>query len=483
MRTRIRNISANTFQLLLNQGFGLVIFYILSKELDKNTFGKVSWALAVLLIAFNILTLGLDQVLIKRVASGKDPSTLLSLYFFHVVLTGLSFVGLLGCIYLIMPATAVPYDLLLLIGIGKLMIFFSAPFKQLAAGLENFTALLYMSVASNIIRGSLLVIFSFTGTISISQVIIIFICGDFIEFILAWFVCRKMLHIPFNSNWHFKTYLSLLKDSMPQAGVAIFACALARLDWILIGTLSTNIKLAEYSFSYKVFEAATLPLLVIAPLLLPAFTKFFGSSKISMRPLHSLLRVEMALSTLVAMCLYLLWTPLIDAITGGRYGAVNQGTILVLGLAMPFMYMSNFLWSILFANGRMKRIFWVFLITFIVNLIADIILIPLYGNEGAAAGFLLAMAAQCAMYLAAEKRIIHDSLWSVILCPACAVICIMMSKLFFENPYLSFGVAILSFLSLLLVMKQLRLIDIGLMTGIGTLEASKATEGTPQRID
>ena len=58
-----------------------------------------------------------------------------------------------------------------------------------------------------------------------------------------------------------------------------------------------------------------------------------------------------------------------------------------------------------------------------------------------------------------------------------------MSKLFFENPYLSFGVAILSFLSLLLVMKQLRLIDIGLMTGIGTLEATKATEGTPQRID
>ena len=84
MRSAIRNISANTFQLLINQGFGLVIFYVLSRELDKSAFGEVSWALAVLLTAFNVLSLGIDQLIIKRIASGTNPSTLLSLYLFHL---------------------------------------------------------------------------------------------------------------------------------------------------------------------------------------------------------------------------------------------------------------------------------------------------------------------------------------------------------------------------------------------------------------
>ena len=67
----LRNISANTFQLIINQLFGLGIFYALSKGLDKNIFGQINWSLAVLLTVFGVLTFGIDQVMIKKIAAGR----------------------------------------------------------------------------------------------------------------------------------------------------------------------------------------------------------------------------------------------------------------------------------------------------------------------------------------------------------------------------------------------------------------------------
>jgi O-antigen/teichoic acid export membrane protein len=95
MKTKlIQNLSVNATQLVLNQLLGLGIFYILSTGLDKTSFGEINLALAVLLAVFNILSFGIDQLIIKKIAAGGNTSQLLSLYFFHVIIAGLLCYGL-----------------------------------------------------------------------------------------------------------------------------------------------------------------------------------------------------------------------------------------------------------------------------------------------------------------------------------------------------------------------------------------------------
>ncbi len=171
----IRNISANTFQLAINQLFGFAIFYILSRELDKNNFGQINWALAVLLTSFSILSCGIDQVTVKKIAAGDDPHSVLSLYICHVLMAGGLFYGALFIGQILFPNLPGQYHILLLLGIGKLMFFFSSPFKQLANGLEKFNLLAYMSVGSNIIRGTGLVVVALLHSVSMSSVILVFI--------------------------------------------------------------------------------------------------------------------------------------------------------------------------------------------------------------------------------------------------------------------------------------------------------------------
>jgi len=345
------------------------------------------------------------------------------------------------------------------------MIFFSTPFKQLANGLEKFRALLYMSVSSNIIRSLSLILFSLFSKPDLLTVIIIFVTGDIAELLISFLVTKKLLKIPLPVKPNQINYFHLLKESLPQVGVVIFTSAIARFDWIILGFLASNIVVAEYSFAFKVFEVTTLPLLVIAPILIPLFTRLFYSSvvkpgKEKINDLLILLRFEMIVASLVALLLNVLWIPVIDFITHGKYGIVNRYTILILSVCMPFIYANNFLWSINFAKSELKKIFYIFFITFLINVICDLALIPFYGGEGAATGYLAAILIQFILFsLKTDFPGIKKNRHSILICPIASFVSGFLSVLVFTNIYAILIMSIFIFFIILILTKQLRFAD------------------------
>lgn len=440
-RKFLHDISVNSLQLIINQVCGFAIFYVLSVYFSKSIFGEINWSLAVLLTSFSILSFGIDQVIVKKIAAGEDPKLMTSVYFFHVLLAGGLFYGFLVIVHLFFPLFLQNHQLLLFLGIGKLMIFFSSPCKQLANGLEKFRALFYMSISSNILRSIALILFASFATLNITYVIIIFITGDIVELLLSLFITKKLLEAPFSFNRNKINYLNLLRESLPQAGVVVFTSAIARFDWIFLGIFASNIALAEYSFAFKVFEVATLPLLVIAPILIPSFTRLFHSTagKLTtekMNDLFVLFRFEIIIASLVSLMLNILWIPVIDLITHGKYGAVNRYTIFMLSACMPFIYINNFLWTIHFAESRLKMIFYILFITFLINLICDIILIPFFGGEGAAAAYLLTIVSQfICFWIKTDLPDLKKNNYLFILCPIAALITGTLSALAFDNTW------------------------------------------------
>ncbi|MBS1528921.1 MAG: oligosaccharide flippase family protein [Bacteroidetes bacterium] len=325
MRTRFySHLSANTIQLVVNQLFGLVIFYFLSAGLDKTSFGNINFALALLLATFNILSFGIDQVAVRKIAAGENAQFILSLYLIHVLITGLAFYVILIATNSLFPSTLRTYDLLLLIAAGKLAIYFSTPFKQSAIGMERFRLLAEMSVISNIVRGVCLAILAYKHQITLQNVIYTFAGGDVLELISAYFIFKNATGMPSATRWNRTAYAALVKESLPQLGVVVITSALARFDWLFIGIFVSAIKLAEYSFAYKVFELSTLPLLAVAPVLIPRFTKMFKEGKPDMPLLRKLMKAELAVALFTVVVLNVCWSPVIDQVTNGKYGAVNH---------------------------------------------------------------------------------------------------------------------------------------------------------------
>jgi len=352
-----RNVSVNTFQLIINQLFGLAIFYALSKGLDKNIFGQINWSLAVLLTVFGMLTFGIDQVIVKKIAAGYNRSSLFSAYLIHVLVSGTIFYCLLLLSWLLFPKFLSQETILLFIGIGKLAIFFSTPFKQLASGLEKFNTLMYMSIVSNIVRGTAVCILLLMDRLTLTSTLFIFIIGDLTELFVCIFLSRHLLQRPFRVQWNKRKQVLLLKESLPQTGVVFFTAIMSRFDWILVGLLISSARLAEYSFAYKIFEVSTLPLLIIAPIMIPLFTRLQKKSG-NIGNLLFFLEWQVIIASLVALLLNICWTPLIDFLTDGKYGMVNARTIFILSASMPLLYFSNFLWTIQFAKRKPEACFY-----------------------------------------------------------------------------------------------------------------------------
>src|SRR5579862_1170975 len=469
-QTIIKGLSANSVQLALNQLFGFVIFYVLSRDLGKSSFGELNWTLAVLLSTFNVLSFGIDQVIVKRIAEGGKTRLLLSLYVFHTLIGGLLFYGILLLASFIFPGFFVQHHLLLLIGIGKLMIFFSTPFKQLVTGMQKFNLLLYMSICSNVSRGLGLLIISLTGTVTLHEVIVIFIEGDLFD----WLVCIALGRTQSNpglKSWNREDYINLLRESWPQIGVVVFTTAIARFDWIFIGLFVSDVKLAEYSFAYKIFEVSTLPLLAIAPLLLPFFALFFKAAKErsigAIGNLRLLFRAEMLMASLTALLLNLLWIPVIDPLTQGKYGLVNVHTILILSFCIPALYLNNFLWSIHFALGNLKQIFFIFAVTFCLNLAGDLALIPFFKNEGAAFAFILAVFVQSFLYLRKSRFEWFRGGWTpLVLCPVCAIVAGIASHDVFGSDWKMVPSTLFIFLLMLVATLQIRRSDFKKIAGM-----------------
>jgi O-antigen/teichoic acid export membrane protein len=292
------------------------------------------------------------------------------------------------------------------------------PYKQLAAGKERFGILMRMSIVSSAVKTAAVLVCWITGTWSVPILVGIFIAGDAAEWIVSRYLGRALLersHRPV-SWW------GLVKASLPQAGVVIFSSALSRFDWIFIGIFVSATRLAEYSFAYKAFEVASLPLLALAPLLVPLFSRWVREMTADrVEVLRRLLRAELALAWGTVLWLNLLWVPVVDPLTGGMYGAVNTRTIFLLSLCLPVTYLNNYLWTIHFAHGRLDWILKAFAVGFVLNVAGDIVLIPRWGNEGAAIAFLGAIGIQTLLYHKGLQEVRASEAWiSQSLCALCA---------------------------------------------------------------
>lgn len=447
--TFIRNLTANALQLILNQGFGLLAFYILAIALPKEEFGRLNWILAVLLTTFGVLGLGIDQLVVRKIAAGEDASQIFSLFVFHTIITGLGFYSILALSYFFLPGKS-GSEAVLILGLGKLFFYSSSPFKQLAAGMERFGDLMYMSVVSAVVKGIAMLLLLAMGMITLQMAVLVYLLADIAEFAVSAFIAKTRLNAKTNLKNIRQHYVFLLRQAWPQAGSVIFSTLLTRVDWILVGLMLSTTRLAEYSFAYRLFEMALLPLMIIGPVLLPWFSRQYSQgADVAGRRSVFFLHTEVILATISALLFAVLWTPIMEPLTNGHYGKLNQPVIFILAAAIPFLYVNNFLWTIIFSQKQLKTIFRIIMITVCINLLADVLLIPYFKNAGAALGFLFATLVQCALFLYYNPAVTKKSLAFILSVPAAAAIVVFISVSFQFNLWMLPAIALTGFISVL----------------------------------
>jgi O-antigen/teichoic acid export membrane protein len=421
MRSKLlKDISASSTQVILNQALGLLIFIITSRYLDKAVYGELNWSLAILTFITTLLSLRLEQLIVRKIAAGDDPSKMLSVFCGHVFFSGIIFYLTLLAGSFIFPGFFNLHSLLLLLSVSQLLSFFSLPFKQLATGKGKFGWLAVMSSVATLVRAVWLVCIVLFASFTVWQVIMAYIISSLVELLVSMYLVQKRLQVRVR-RWPVKDYVMLINESIPQIGVVFLNACIARIDWILLGIFSTQLVTAEYSFAYKVFELSPIPLLVIGPVLLTRFSSWFSNRSATafeekQKQVSMLIRAEMILATFLPLLLNIAWSPLMDSLTQNKYGKVNETVFLLLSLCIPFQYLINLFWTAHFAQDHLKMIFRITLVTCFIIVTGDLLLIPLLNAKGAAITYLVAMVAEYILYSVNSSLINNRDKWLPLLC-------------------------------------------------------------------
>ncbi len=465
----LKDISANTIQVLLNQVLGVVVFVVISRHLSKNEYGEFNWTLAVMGFIITLLSLRIEQLVVRKVATGENAPHVLTIFTVHVGLMG-------GLFYLVLFAGSLwfaeffnRHNLMLALAASQLFGLMSLPFKQVAAGKQHFGWLAVMSLTANAIRALALTVAVLFSNITLQLVIAVYLFSSLAECVVSVYLLAAKTGISITRNWHWPDYTSLLRASLPQIGIVFLNACIARIDWILLGIFSTQVFVAEYSFAYKVFELSPFPLLIIGPILLSRFSAYYsGDTNRSLQQhtatIRLLVRIEMIMATVLPLVLNVVWEPLMDTLTQSKYGASAKTVFFILSLSIPFQYMINLYWTTAFAQNRLMSILRITAVTCSIIVVGDLLLIPLLNTTGAALAYLAAMITEYLLYLyKAGKTASADSRHLI----TCILIALISG---FSVEYLTISVVAKLVLSLgiytvlVLVCKQLKRGDVKIIT-------------------
>ncbi|WP_431210737.1 oligosaccharide flippase family protein [Puia sp. P3] len=373
----------NTLQVLAGQVLGVFIFLLLSRYLDKDSYGQLNWALAVLTTATAVLSMRLEQVVVRDVAAGRNASSLAGLFLLHTI--GASAVLLL----LLLVFRAQP--LLWWLSFSQLLLMMALPFRQVVTGRSAFGWLVVVGSVSNLVRcvGVFgLVVFS---AVSLRTVVVLFTVSAVVEWVVGYWVVVYRLEVPVRwGRWN--EYRQLIVDSLPQLGMVVLTSGMARVDWILMGLFSGSAATAEYSFAYRAYEFSPLPLLVLAPLLLNDLSRGDRTRLPWFR------RVYLIAGILLPLAGILIWSPMMGWLTEGKYGRSDWWIFAVLSCSVPFQYFVNLYWTEEFAANRLGRILGITAVTALFVVVGDLVAIPEWGGVGAAVVWTGGMILQWAGY-------------------------------------------------------------------------------------
>jgi O-antigen/teichoic acid export membrane protein len=396
-------------QALALQVLGSVFFYVISVYLSKDSFGAISWMNALSIFITTILGFGLEQVVIRRIAASQRSDWAAAAFLFHSLAAFFATLAVLALLSLMLHGDI--YQLLPWFFIAQGLLFLGIPLKQFLNAKEKFTPYGVIAIISNSLRVCGAFYLVAVHQLQVRSIIMVMICTAGAELLaLLIYVITKT---DFSFKFRFQAYKKLIKESTAQYVSVIFDMSLSRMDWLLLGFMASKAVLADYSFAYRAYELSRLPMLIIAPVILPRLSRLMALKPTSelQEQINSFNTAELLLAMLLPLVFNILWTPVVGMITGGKYGATNAAEFLVLSLCIPLQFFINLLWSLSFSVKKYKAVSSVTVACAITNIALNLILIPLFNGIGSAVAFLITNILQAILYYRlVNKHVMHISL-------------------------------------------------------------------------
>ncbi|MDP9079231.1 MAG: polysaccharide biosynthesis C-terminal domain-containing protein [Bacteroidota bacterium] len=451
-------VFSSGLQAMSVQVLGAFFFYFISIYISKGDFGVISWTNAVSIFLTTLLGFGLEQVVVRRIAASGRSDWAAAAFFFHAVVGFILTFALLLFFVGLLKNHASIYKALPWFFLAQGMLFIGIPLKQFLNAKEQFTPYGVIAVISNACKIVVAWLLMKQGILHLQTILLILIGTAVFE--LCCLFIYLLVKTSFSFKFQFRAYLKLIKESSSQYLSVIFDMSLSRMDWILLGIMTSSSVLADYSFAYRAYELARLPMLIMAPIILPRFARLLvNNNKIDIeyqKYIKSLNITELFFAALIPLILNILWIPLLNLITNGKYGESNSLEFSILSLCIPLQFFINLLWSLSFGAKKYKAVSYITIICAVTNITLNLILISKFNGLGAAVAFLATTLLQAGLYYRlVQREIMVVSLRPIIIFTVEAMVLYFITTGIHVNFIVQLIIAIVLYLLITLLTRQI----------------------------
>lgn len=399
------NASVLTFGRLLGAAIGVGAVGITTRYLGVDSFGTLATATGFAVIVQTLTDVGVWTIGAREISKRPDETQRLVGNLVSVGLV-LSVVGAgvaVGVMFLMYPGAdnePVRRAILLLL----LTVPLAAPFGAVGAYLiAKQKAYLGMvaSVAQSVITFGLIVAFAALNLGYTAIVLAYVIAAALQAIIMLGFSVGKIRLVPELDRVLVK---QLVSWALPLGGALLLGALYWRLDIVLLSVLKPHSEVAVYGLAYKVVDALVVLPAYVTVTLLPEFARL-AEHRDRLDQLVAKGVAAMQLGAAAMLMFSIAFAGEIVELVGGGEFARSARVLQILMVGVAAQYIAAIFSQVFIALNRQRTLFLVLLLVLPLNVGLNLVLIPPWGPDGAAAAFCASEIAGLVVLIVTFRRV------------------------------------------------------------------------------
>lgn len=371
-------------------GSVFIIGTLCAREYSKDIFGLFALVLAVNGIAYGLLSLGFENILIKRRLKSKYWKKILTLALLIRLIIALVVTLIVFLVY------ANNFENLFwhwtfIMSISNIFNSFDVVLSKYKAEQNNAPIMRFSFVVYS--AGAILKAILILNGYVIDYVFYISVIESIGFAIILLSKNYKLFFQHFGNYPNFKCYSykifkPLLNASLPMLFSGMVSVLYMRVDQLTISAFSTLEELAIYSAASRLIEIAYVVVGVTATAFFPKILNSKGSDK--EKSYERCYQIAWGIGILLLLIYAIFVAPLSVLIYGVDYSD-TLGLVMILSLGIPLVALRNFSGKIYISKGFYKHTLYRSILGLITNIILNLLFVPLWGSYGASISTILSL--------------------------------------------------------------------------------------------
>lgn len=408
-----KTVTKNSIFLLISSIFQKVVsflyFMYLARQLPADSVGKYAFSISFSFMFAVFMDFGTNSFLIRKIARNEEDSNKnVNNVFVLEIILGLIFILISS---LFVNIIGYPEITKQLVYIGILTVFFDNLTTTFYATLRGKQELWFESIGYAAYQ---VIVFSLGIYFVINNYPLLYLAlppifASSSNLIYSIIVAKKRSSFKFDLHLKKEELFYIMRQALPFALTGIFTKIYSSIDSFFLSIFSTDEHIAYYQASYKLVFALQFIPIAIGSAIFPAFAKDFKENKDQLKATFS---KSFKVLSFVAIPLSFLFTILAKDIILFLYPKYLESipVLQVFAFSFFFMFLNTPVGLILSSCDRQKTNTRNSFIAMIINLVLNLILIPVLDIKGAAIASLISFMMLFSLnFIEAKKTIIFST--------------------------------------------------------------------------